>query len=428
MLVEFSVENALSFGVKTTFSMRVGKITKKHKNHVVRAGGTSVVRGCALYGANAAGKSNLLKCLALVERMMIDNSCACVIGRQFKMGSRIEPVMSFTITYEYNDHLFRYEIDTDGSEVLRERLILLDENAEETLYDRKAGVTELGKRLSEYSWYENRTCKADAFFLMKLVEDGIRENRKTIPESKLMLDACWGMKQFIVIDATQDVLIGDKFYAKLHEDAYRKYLVDLLHCADMGIDDVGCNALSDREAEAVITKHKGVISGALSDGWSKVVKEGPSYYLLQSEDGRSVSVKEICCRHGDRWFRAEDESQGTSKLIQLSSMLFQLSQSRLVWCVDEFDSKLHTILTKALLKQFMDLDNAKTQLIVTMHDTNQMTHEIWRTDEICFVAKNNRGISKLHRLDTFSPRFDKKLTKGYFNGDYGALPKVHFTK
>ena len=424
MLIEFSVSNVLSFSEKTTFSMRAGKITKKHKNHVRKIGGENVVRGAALYGANASGKSNLLKCLAYVERMMISNSCACVAGRQFKMGNGICPVMSFEITYEYNEHVFRYEVDTDGAEVLRETLVDIGQG-EDVLYERTSQKMSLGKRLSEYSWYENRTCRSDAFFLMKLLEDGIRENRKTIPESKLMLDACWGMRQFLVIDATRDTLIGDKFYAKLKEEEYRTYLVALLKWADMGIDDVGCDKLSDRDAEMIIAKYKGVIPGSLSDGWSKVVKDGPSYYLLMSDDGRNITVKEICCKHGNRWFRAGDESQGTCKLIQLSSMLFQLARGKLVWCVDEFDSKLHTILTRELLKQFMDLSETKSQLIVTLHDTNQMTHDIWRTDEICLVSKNKKGVSKLHRLDSFSPRFDKKLIKGYFNGDYGALPNIH---
>lgn len=423
MLVELSVENILSFAERTTFSLLAGKVTKQHKEHVRKTPVGGVVRGCAIFGANAVGKSNLLKVLALVERMMISNSCTCVAGKQFKLGDRVKPEMKFDIRYEYNGHVFRYEITTNGAEVLLERLTLQDAD-DEMLYERQSNNTVLGERLREYTWYEQRTCRKDSFYLMKLVDDGLRDRRKDIPESKLMIDACWGMKQFIVIDASQSSLIGDKFYAKLQSDDFRKYLVDLLHWADVGISDVVYESVSKNEQERLLTKYSGVIPVDLSDGWSKVVQDDSAYYLLTNENGVKVTVREICCKHGKRAFRASDESQGTIKLIQLSSMLYQIKESKLVWCIDEFDAKFHTVLSQELLKQYMNQAEVSSQLIVAVHDTNLMTHDIWRTDEILLVSKSKDGETDIKRLDSLNPRFDKRLAKGYIHGDYGALPEV----
>ena len=427
MLIELSVQNILSFAERTTFSMLAGKVTKQHKNHVRKTPAGGVVRGGAIFGANAVGKSNLLKALALIERMMISNSCSCVAGKQFRLRDRVKPEMEFVIRYEYNGHVFQYEIKTDGSQVQHEKLMLQD-SGEELLYDRKDNNTILGERLREYTWYEQRTCRRESFYLMKLVDDGIRDRRKDIPESKLMIDACWGMKQFIVIDASQPSLLGDKFYAKLQSEAFRGYLINLLHWADMGITDVVYENVSKSEQERLLNKYSGIIPAGMSDGWSKVVLDESAYYLLTNENGANVVVREICCKHGRRAFRAADESQGTIKLIQLSSMLYQIKESKLVWCIDEFDAKFHTVLSQELLKQYMNWPDVSSQLIVAVHDTNLMTHDIWRTDEILLVSRSKDGETELKRLDSLNPRFDKRLAKGYIHGDYGALPDVGKSK
>lgn len=431
MLIRLRVRNLLSFGSETEFSLSAGKITKKHNNHIRRVGRTSILRGCAIFGPNAAGKSNLLTAIALIERMMIDNSCAAVAGRQFRLSKKIQPDIGFDVEYEYNEHIFQYEIVTDGSVVKKEILSCLDGDTPEVLFSRTQGDMVLGARLKDYLWYEQRTCKDNAFYLMKLAQDGIRENRKTIPESKIMLDACWGMKQFIVIDASRQTLLGDKYYAKLQTEDFRKFLVSLLNWADVGISEVSYRKLTGSEADSLLLKYRAVIPDDLHDGWSRVVLESPSYYLLTS-DGTNVSVCEICCKHGGHFFRASEESQGTIKLIQLSSLLYQLREksSRMVWFVDEFDSKLHTLISQALLNQYMGTDETlSSQLVVAVHDINLLTHDIWRTDEICLVTKDKeQHSSNVLRLDSLSPRFDKRLAKGYINGEYGSLPNLGVAK
>ena len=423
MLLELTVENILSFAERTTFSLLAGKVTKQHKEHIRKTPAGGVVRGCAIFGANAVGKSNLLKALALIERMMISNSCSCVAGKQFRLCEEIKSDMQFDVRYEYNGHVFRYEIRTDGAQVQYEKLTLQDGD-DELLFERVDNNTILGGRLKEYTWYEQRTCRKESFYLMKLVDDGIRDRRRDIPESKLMIDACWGMKQFVVIDASQPCLLGDKFYAKLQSENFRQYLVRLLHWADMGITEVVYEKVSKNEQERILDKFNKIIPVDMSDGWSKVLQDGLAYYLLTNENGSKVVVREICCKHGNKAFRAADESQGTIKLIQLSSMLYQIKESKLVWCIDEFDAKFHTVLSQELLKQYMNQTDVPSQLIVAVHDTNLMTHDIWRTDEILLVSRSKEGETELKRLDLLNPRFDKRLAKGYIHGDYGALPTV----
>ena len=424
MLIELRVANFLSFQDETVFSMRAGKITKQHRNHVRKLAIGKVVRGGVLFGANAAGKSNLLKALALTERMMIDNSCRCLMGKQFMMSEKVSPIISISIEYEFHGQAFCYRIDTDGSSIFVEELNLLDTGTPELLFSRHGLDIALGERLKGYSWYEQRTFKIDAFYLMKLMEDGLWDRRAELPESKVMLNACRGMKQFIVIDSNEPSLRAEKYYAKLQKKEFVEFLKALLHWADMGITNVAYRKLPTHEADLIIQKSRSAIPSELKDGWLKVIYDHPAFYILMFDKG-IVSVHEICCQHGEgRLFRASDESQGTIKLIQLSSLLFQLKTSRNVWCVDEFDSRFHTVMNQMLLKWYMSEPDVKSQLIITAHDTNLLTQEIWRTDEVWFVEKDKDGKSCMKPLYSFSPRFDKKLAKGYLSNTYGALPDI----
>ena len=87
--------------------------------------------------------------------MMIDNSCSVVTGRQFRLSKKIQADIDFDIEYEYNDHIFRYEITTDGAVVKKEILSCLDVDSPEVLFSRVQGNMVLGKRLKDYLCMNN---------------------------------------------------------------------------------------------------------------------------------------------------------------------------------------------------------------------------------------------------------------------------------
>ena len=62
--------------------------------------------------------------------------------------------------------------------------------------------------------------------------------------------------------------------------------------------------------------------------------------------------------------------------------------------------------------------------VVTAHDTNLMTRDLWRDDEVWFVEKRSDGSSNMYSLSQFSPKRDKNLSRGYLKGLYGALPCI----
>ena len=130
-------------------------------------------------------------------------------------------------------------------------------------------------------------------------------------------------------------------------------------------------------------------------------------------------------------FSFEDrESSGTNKLFDLSGPIFETLYSGAVLVIDELDAKIHPVLLKYLIMTFSNMEKNKkgAQLIFTSHDLSTMNSEVFRRDEIWFVAKGNRQNSKLYSLVEFknkkgeSIRKDAKFDKQYLEGKYGADP------
>ena len=86
MLINLTIENFLSFDAPVSFSMEAGRKTSRHENHVRDVGGIPILKGAAIYGANAAGKSNLLKAMDLFLQMIHRGDCSVLRGLQFVTG------------------------------------------------------------------------------------------------------------------------------------------------------------------------------------------------------------------------------------------------------------------------------------------------------------------------------------------------------
>ena len=125
-----------------------------------------------------------------------------------------------------------------------------------------------------------------------------------------------------------------------------------------------------------------------------------------------------------------DESSGTKKLFGLLPFIAKSLLRGTTLVIDELDAKIHPVLLKYLIMTFSNMEKNKkgAQLIFTSHDLSTMNSEVFRRDEIWFVAKGNHQNSKLYSLVEFknekgeSVRKDAKFDKQYLEGKYGADP------
>ena len=143
---------------------------------------------------------------------------------------------------------------------------------------------------------------------------------------------------------------------------------------------------------------------------------------------------EVFTKHVVNEYEAElnlmDESSGTKKLFGLLPFIARSLLKGTTLVIDELDAKIHPVLLKYLIMTFSNMEKNKkgAQLIFTSHDLSTMNSEVFRRDEIWFVAKGNRQNSKLYSLVEFknekgeSVRKDAKFDKQYLEGKYGADP------
>ena len=125
-----------------------------------------------------------------------------------------------------------------------------------------------------------------------------------------------------------------------------------------------------------------------------------------------------------------NESSGTKKLFGLLPFIAQSILEGTTLVIDELDAKIHPVLLRYMIMMFNDMkiNRHGAQLIFTSHDLSTMNSEVFRRDEIWFVAKGNKENSKLYSLVEFkndkgeSVRKDAKFDKQYLEGKYGADP------
>ena len=120
----------------------------------------------------------------------------------------------------------------------------------------------------------------------------------------------------------------------------------------------------------------------------------------------------------------EHESEGTKKLFSLSGPLVDTLRRGDVLIIDEFDARLHPLMTKEIVRLFNDpLRNPKhAQLVFATQDTSLLDNQLLRRDQIWFVEKDRQGASYLYSLAEFKVRNDATYEKDYIHGRYGAIP------
>ena len=143
MLIGFSVSNFRSFDTTQSISFRPSKIVR-HKNHVIEAEGNKVLRSALVYGANAGGKSNLIKAVDFSRNIIINGVDSVSLG---KMNFRLsDDSYNTPATFQYQliaggrEYSYGIALSYSKAEILSEWLIRIDKNNKEfVIFDRNIG-------------------------------------------------------------------------------------------------------------------------------------------------------------------------------------------------------------------------------------------------------------------------------------------------
>lgn len=439
MLIRFSVENYRSFNERQVFSMAAGKHTR-HKEQLVVVNGKRLLKGSVIFGANAAGKSNLLKAINFGKNIALRGlKTSAIVNRHF----RIDPMALnrpgiFQYDFASNGHVYSYgfAISYTKSIFLAEWLYLCDDNKEVCIFDRSEGEkisTELSFANIEdeqrFNIYADDV-PDNKSFLSEIFSHKLRD----IPEFSAFFDTLrWFNSLIIIFPQTKYGNLSQLFKTDAQDSLGR-----LLKYFDTGIEEVIAEEKAMDEILSFLPDDiKNDIIHDVQEGFEEgdkrktsaveVTIAGKRFSFTKKEDGTIVGAQ-LTMNHGNAadLFELDDESDGTRRLFDLIP-LYQKGKENFVILVDELDRSFHTKLTIEFLQKFFEkTEGIASQLIVTLHDSNVLNLNILRQDEIWFVERKENHSSELYSLNKFKERFDHSVAKDYLLGRYGAIPNFGF--
>jgi hypothetical protein len=424
MILNFSVENFRSIKDRQTLSLEATADDELQSSHVHEEGGIRVLRSVAIYGPNASGKSSLLDAMAAMRHFVLSSA------REGQLLDKI-PVEPFllheetesaptTVAWDFiwKGNRYRYGFSAYAAKVHAEWLFRRRGNAKEArLFTREGQNIDVNpeqfreglvlKKLEKD--LGNPPVRANALALSVVAQF----NGQTSKEVMEWFD------QLRFTSGLSDR--GHFFYTadRLKDATSRKSLLSFAQRADFNL-----SGLSSEVSEVATEELPGDVKAQLPPGKKFLTAEIKTKHPRYGKDGK---VK------GDVEFDLEDqESQGTRKFIALSGPLHHTIEEGSTLVVDEFEARLHPLLTREIFKWFHGPSNHCTaQLIVATHDVGLMDPEFLRRDQVWFCEKDRQGATSLYSLaefDSNSVRPTTKFNKQYLLGLLGAVPKLTLIK
>ena len=435
MLIRFCVENFASFKDQQIFSMAAGKQTRM-KSHIYNFNKHKILKGSAIFGANASGKSNLIKAIEFGRNLIVTGvSSSLTYNKFFRIDDNsISNPGIFQYDFLSNGHVYSYGIviSYKDNEVLSEWLYRIDNSKEIKIFERenKNITTDIKftekDAASRFEIYSQDVALNKSF----LFEIASKDLSKYNDFSEYYEAFSWFTR--LVFIYPNSIATIDPF----RKDDYLSTISNLMKYFDTGIESVGgqdedlesfLSSLPSQIRDTIIAQIRNQFdtNHALGTQKSFCMDLAGKKYKFSKEDDR-ITVKQLMSNHGNSnaLFDLSEESDGTKRLFDLIP-IFKLAQNECVILVDELDRSFHTKLTIDFINKFFEkTSKIPSQLIVTLHDINVMNLDLLRQDEIWFTQREINHSSSLFSLNKFKERFDKDVAKEYLLGRYGAIPNI----
>ncbi|GGF97639.1 MULTISPECIES: AAA family ATPase [Cysteiniphilum] len=431
MLLEFSFKNWKCFKELNTFSMDANTRLKNNKEHLLTVkyqqtgkSHEAVLPFSAMYGANNSGKTSFVDAIAFCKRLICFKHGDIRDLKAYCLGEHTEKSF-FSFIFFMNDKIYQYEFTLDKTQIYYEKLLLLKPTTEQILFVRDVADGDYSGALLEGDREFMTLIKrmpTNKLFVSHMVEQAI-DNKEHFEAVYDWFDD----KLILVSPDTRDGM--NDIPLKLEEiNASIKQF-------DLGIDSIELEIASERTLKEELPRsfYDFIVENIRNNRPMMLALPDRSLvYVTKKIDSDSLDVHKIMLRHqtddGQYLnFEFNDESDGTRRIIELLPLLLKLKHDpNTVVIIDEVDRSLHTQLAKELIREHIlaVLDhNAKSQLIITTHDTHLLDLSFLRKDEFWLVQKEDNG-AKLVAFDEFILKSDKKLSKYYLSGSLGGTPFI----
>lgn len=418
MLIEFSVSNFLSIKDRQILRLDASSITE-HRDQLTDAGRYKLLRSAVIYGANASGKSNVLKAMTTMQQIIttsIKHSSTDAIGVEpFLLSTETGGKPSyFEVLFLLGDIQYRYGFEVDYMLVRSEWLFEAKKQKEKFLFLRENDAIEVSKEFKEGKNLEERT-RDNALFLA--VCDQFNGSI-----AKRILS--W-FNQWLAISGVEHANYRKTLFRMLDAPPIRENLVKIVQQVNLGFVDI------QLQREQI---------GLQDEFLSNFKEEDKAKFYNLLEGQSTTAIKTIHKKYNNDGDFVEDvvfdlinnESAGTNKFFDLLAPIYLMLSRGGLLIIDELDAKLHPLMTQAIIRLFNNPESNpnNAQLIFATHDTNLLSAELFRRDQIYFTEKDQYGATSLYSLveyqeeDGTKVRKDRSFEEDYIKGRYGAIPFI----
>jgi AAA15 family ATPase/GTPase len=429
MLINFSIQNFGSIKDKQTLSFEAIKLQHLEDYYVIHTNGLRLLKLALIYGANASGKTTILKALQFLKSIVLKPK------EQKTQSLNFEPFLFdpntpkqntiFNIDFIQNDIRYFYEIELNQKSIVKELLSYAKKptNAKKTLniFER---TTDFEKQLTSIVF--NSEIEIDDVSSKTLVANTLWNNTvlggflKTNIESKELTDVTnWFDDYLSPVIYTQTEL--DNFVTKhIDEGGINKVAVlDILRKADFHLSNILIKEEEQNITEGLLEfleKQKDIAREKVQE-----LKDKGKVTAINLEFEHIVNGKPYSLPF-------EKESQGTQRYYGLAGLLYWFITHSTIFPIDELESSLHPDLFQHFLLSFL-VNSKKSQLIATTHNREILNNkEIFRNDAIWITDKDNKECAtELYSLADFDTKVIRDTTNilnALKLGKLGGVPNL----
>ena len=384
MLIQFTVENHRSIKNSAVISFAASK-DKSFEEYLLHPDAKkTLLPALAIYGANAAGKSNVLHAMMTMKEMVVGNAAKASKGQKlpWEPFGGIKQPTTFEIVFIYQGIRYTYGFSFDAKKIYKEYLFHWPNGREALIFSREDGVFEFRENINEQMTLSNRTPDNKLYL--------VSSNDWKLPQQETAYR--WFLEKLTFLMEEEPATSETVAQIASGDDKKARILKELL-LADLGITDVAIKNSSGK-APVITTTHR-----------------------IINEDGTTEYFQLLM----------EQESAGTQHFFTRIGGWLQALENGALLVVDEIEDSLHPLLTRRLIEMVQDkaINTKGAQLIFTTHDAMLLDLNFFRRDQIWFAEKNDKTCAtELYSLTSFSPRKGENVRKGYLQGRFGAIPFI----
>lgn len=404
MLLEFSCSNHKSIKNKITFST-IASSDNTFEETLKPFANNKVVRSSVIYGANGSGKTNFLNAISFMQTIIIESI-------QYQPGQEIPQVphklstantpSEYYMQFVKDGTRYAYSFSIKNHKVYNEYLYYFPNGKQVKIFERQYMHIKPGDKYKHS--FDNAI--------------------KVLKENRLFFSCAANFTDIKEIETAflffaKDVVIYNpqinnwKEYSinlmKQNEDI-KQLFIKILQSMGTGINDVKAQIDSVKITES-----------NLPENFPDVLKN-----VLISKEAQLIDTKVVY-----KLFETDlmsEESTGIQKLFEIICPIIDIIQNEKILVCDEFETGLHESLAYFIIKLFHNSSKDNfAQFLFSTHNTNLLSSNLFRRDQIWFTELNNERSTDLYSLiEIKNVRKTDNIEKGYLQGKYGAIPILNY--